>query len=901
MKKEKYVVTGMTCSACVSHVEKAVKKLDGTDKVSVNLLTNSMQVEYDETILNEEKIVQAVADAGYGAEAVKEPAQKGKAGSGSSGSVQKRQENPVVKAAREAIEEMRQRLKWSLVFLVPLLVLSMTPMFASFFGFAIPGILQNYFYGTNNAIWLAFTEFILVLPILIINKKFFTSGFKSLAKGVPNMDSLVAVGSGAALVYGIFAIYRIGWGLGHGDAALVDLYRMNLYFESAGMIVTLITFGKWLEARSKGRTSSAIEKLMDLAPKQATVIRDGVEVIIPAEELETGDEVVVRPGESIPADGIILSGNTSVDEAAITGESIPVEKQPGDKVISATINKTGFIHFKAERVGADSTISQIIRLVEEASSSKVPIARTADQIAGVFVPVVMLIALATCIFWVLWGETFEFAFSCAISVLVISCPCALGLATPVAIMVGTGKGAENGILIKSGEALETAHSLDTVVMDKTGTITEGKPVVTDVLLPYGAAEESNPGFLALLTVAAGLEHGSSHPLAGAVMEYVAEKGIKIPDMQNFTTLFGKGVKAEEKGSRFYAGNSRLMEEAGVDLGSINSELDRLADEGKTPLLFAKDKELLGLIAVADREKASSRQAIAEFKKLGISVVMLTGDNQRTAEAIRKRMDIPQVIAGVLPEGKEQVIAELQAQGHKVAMIGDGINDAPALARADVGIAIGAGTDVAIESADIVLMKSDLLDAVDAVRLSKAVIRKIKEGLFWAFFYNVVCIPVAAGALVHWGIHLNPMFGAAAMSLSSVTVVANALRLKGFKPTAAVKSGETAETGAVQLQSLGLAPKNTEVITAGNMTADRNNNKDENEITGGLTMEKVLKVEGMTCGNCQKHVSNALAKMEGVTGVEVSLEAKTATVQATRDIPVAEFEKVIADAGYELVK
>ena len=715
------------------------------------------------------------------------------------------------------------------------------------------------------------------------------------------MDSLVAVGSGAALVYGIFAIYRIGWGLGHGDAALVDLYRMNLYFESAGMIVTLITFGKWLEARSKGRTSSAIEKLMDLAPKQATVIRDGVEVIIPAEELETGDEVVVRPGESIPADGIILSGNTSVDEAAITGESIPVEKQPGDKVISATINKTGFIHFKAERVGADSTISQIIRLVEEASSSKVPIARTADQIAGVFVPVVMLIALATCIFWVLWGETFEFAFSCAISVLVISCPCALGLATPVAIMVGTGKGAENGILIKSGEALETAHSLDTVVMDKTGTITEGKPVVTDVLLPYGAAEESNPGFLALLTVAAGLEHGSSHPLAGAVMEYVAEKGIKIPDMQNFTTLFGKGVKAEEKGSRFYAGNSRLMEEAGVDLGSINSELDRLADEGKTPLLFAKDKELLGLIAVADREKASSRQAIAEFKKLGISVVMLTGDNQRTAEAIRKRMDIPQVIAGVLPEGKEQVIAELQAQGHKVAMIGDGINDAPALARADVGIAIGAGTDVAIESADIVLMKSDLLDAVDAVRLSKAVIRKIKEGLFWAFFYNVVCIPVAAGALVHWGIHLNPMFGAAAMSLSSVTVVANALRLKGFKPTAAVKSGETAETGAVQLQSLGLAPKNTEVITAGNMTADRNNNKDENEITGGLTMEKVLKVEGMTCGNCQKHVSNALAKMEGVTGVEVSLEAKTATVQATRDIPVAEFEKVIADAGYELVK
>ncbi|MBO5993513.1 MAG: heavy metal translocating P-type ATPase, partial [Acidaminococcaceae bacterium] len=758
MKKEKYVVTGMTCSACSSHVDKAVNKLDGIETVSVNLLTNSMQVVYDEAKLDPEKIVQAVVDAGYGAELAEDSVKQGKSSRQSSGGKQKRQENPAVKAAREAIEEMHSRLVWSLVFLIPVLILSMTPMFAKFFGFAVPGILQNNFYGTNNAIWLAFTEFILVLPILIINKKYFTSGFKSLARGVPNMDSLVAVGTGAALVYGIFAIYRIGWGLGHGDTALVDLYRMNLYFESAGMIITLITFGKWLEARSKGRTSSAIEKLMDLAPKQATVIREGAEVVIPVEELAESDEIVVRPGESIPADGIIISGNTSVDEAAITGESIPVEKQPGDKVISATINKTGFIHFTAERVGADSTISQIIRLVEEASSSKAPIARTADKISGVFVPVVMLIALATCIFWVLWGESFEFAFSCAISVLVISCPCALGLATPVAIMVGTGKGAENGILIKSGEALETAHSLDTVVMDKTGTITEGKPAVTDVLLPYGTPEESNPAFVHLLTAAAGLEHGSSHPLAGAVMEYVSEKGIAVPDMQNFTTLFGKGVQAEKDGVLFYAGNAKLMEEAGVDPGSVNSELDRLADEGKTPLLFAKGKELLGLIAVADREKATSRQAIAEFKKLGIDVVMLTGDNRRTAEAIRKRMDIPKVIAGVLPEGKEQVISELQAQGHKVAMIGDGINDAPALARADVGIAIGAGTDVAIESADIVLMKSDLLDAVDAVRLSKAVIKKIKEGLFWAFFYNVVCIPVAAGALVPWGIHLNPMFG-----------------------------------------------------------------------------------------------------------------------------------------------
>lgn len=893
MKKEKYIVTGMTCSACSSRVEKAVNKLEGIEKASVNLLTNSMQVEYDEGKLNEEAIIKAVVDAGYGAELMAEPGRVGNVsrGRGSGDKREKTEENPAVKAAREAIAEMHNRLIWSLVFLVPVLILSMTPMFAKFFGFGIPDVLQHYFYGTENAIWLAFTEFILVMPILIVNKKFFISGIKSLAMGGPNMDSLVAVGSGAALVYGIFAIYRISWGLTHGDTALADLYRMNLYFESSGMIVTLITFGKWLEARSKGRTSSAIEKLMDLAPKQATVIRNGAEVVILAEELAEGDEIVVRPGESIPADGVIISGNTSVDEAAITGESIPVEKQPGDKVISATINKTGFIHFTAQRVGEDSTISQIIRLVDEASSSKAPIARMADKIAGVFVPVVMLIALATCIFWLLWGESFEFAFSCAISVLVISCPCALGLATPVAIMVGTGKGAENGILIKSGEALETAHNLDTVVLDKTGTITEGKPRVTDVILPYGNEEETNPAFGALLTAAAGLEHGSSHPLAGAVMEYVSEKGIAIPEMQNFTTLFGKGVQGETGGSRYYAGNDKLMEEAGVDLSPVSGELDRLADEGKTPLLFAKNKELLGLIAVADREKATSRQAIAGFKKLGINVVMLTGDNRRTAEAIRRRMDIPDVIAGVLPEGKEKVISDLQAQGHKVAMVGDGINDAPALARADVGIAIGAGTDVAIESADIVLMKSDLLDAVDAVRLSKDVIKKIKEGLFWAFFYNVVCIPVAAGALAHWGIHLNPMFGAAAMSLSSVSVVTNALRLKGFKPTETEGPREETQTVSVRLSSLHL------VDAAENDFAGNN----KNEITGGLTMEKILKVEGMMCAHCQKHVHDALAKMDGVTAVDVNLEAKTATVQETRDIPVAEFEKVIADAGYELVK
>lgn len=897
------MITGMTCSACSSHVEKAARKLDGVDRVTVNLLTNSMQVEYDEMRVTEKDIVKAVTEAGYGAF----PAANAMAEAGIS-PARSAHENPAAKAARESIEEWKQRLAWSLVFLGPTLVLSMTPMFSGIFGFAVPEFLHNYFYGTENALWLAFTEFLLVLPILLVNKKFYVGGFRSLAAGVPNMDSLVAVGSGAALLYGVFAIYRIGWGLGHGELAAVDLYRMNLYFESAGMIVTLICFGKWLEARSKGHTSEAIEKLMDLAPRQATILRDGEETMIPVEELSPGDEVVVRPGESIPADGIITLGTTSVDESAITGESIPVEKRPGDKVISATLNKTGFIRFTAQRVGADSTISQIIRLVEEASSSKAPIARVADKIAGVFVPVVMLIALATAIFWLLWGESFEFAFSCAISVLVISCPCALGLATPVAIMVGTGRGAENGILIKSGESLEIAHELNTVVLDKTGTITEGKPRVTDVILPQGPAEESSPVYRELLTAAASLEHGSSHPLASAVMEYAAGKGIVPESMENFTTIFGKGVRAEQNGSVYFAGNSLLMEEAGVDTAPLREWLYELADAGKTPLLFARDKQFLGILAAADVEKKTSRQAIDEFKKLGIRVVMLTGDNRRTAEAIRKRMDIPEVIAEVLPEGKEEAIARLQAQGNIVAMIGDGINDAPALARADAGIAIGAGTDIAIESADIVLMKSDLLDAVDAIRLSKDVIRKIKEGLFWAFFYNVICIPVAAGALSHWGIHLNPMFGAAAMSLSSVTVVMNALRLRRFQPTAAEKMiAETAEGRDIRIRSLSGITREIIDRRAGDGPAEKINgavaveNATAKVKTGGIEMEKVLHVEGMMCANCQKHVHNALAGLEGVTAVAVSLEAKTATVRASREISLEEFDKVITEAGYELIK
>lgn len=780
------------------------------------------------------------------------------------------------------------------------------------------------------------------------------------------MDTLVGMGSMAAAVYGVFAIFRMSWGMGHGDWALVSQYSTNLYFESAGMIVTLIDIGKYLEARAKGKTSTAIEKLMDLAPKQATVLRDGKETVIPVEELAVGDEMVIRPGESIPADGIISEGSTSIDEAAITGESIPVEKQQGDSVTSATINKTGFIHVRASRVGADTTISQIIKLVDEASASKAPIAKMADKISGIFVPVVMTIAVITGLVWYfLLGADAEFAFSTAISVLVISCPCALGLATPVAIMVGTGKGAENGILIKSGEALETAHAIDTVVMDKTGTITEGRPRVTDIWVRKGTEDQ-------LLTLAASMEQGSEHPLAEAIMNYARDHHMIPHAVTNFKAIFGRGIEAVYNGQTYYAGNTRLMEEKGISSDAIQQRLNELADAGKTPLIFADAKEIIGIIAAADMEKASSAEAISLFGKMGIDVVMLTGDNQRTAEAIRKRLHIPQVIAGVLPQDKERHIAALQAQGHKVAMIGDGINDAPALAKADLGIAIGAGTDVAIESADAVLMRNDLLDAVSAVRLSKAVIRNIKENLFWAFFYNAICIPLAAGVLYPaFGIRLNPMIGAAAMSLSSFSVCMNALRLRFFKPdhqshhvsretlqsetthtvSAATTDAVTAQPAApaeiteasdqtapvaahqyqltidgmmcphcvrtvtkaleslsgvtavhVDLDSKSATVASSSVIPADDLkkvitTAGYTLLSEKEEES---TMKTTLKIEGMMCQHCQKHVQEALSAMNGVTAVSVDLDGGKADVEASRDIPTEEFAKVIADAGYKLV-
>jgi len=864
MKKEKFDITGMSCAACSARVTKAVEKVAGTQDVNVNLLTNSMQLSYDESATSAAAIIAAVEDAGYGA-----AVHGGGAAAPAGGAA-------IADPVKKGIAEMKHRLIWSIVFLIPTMYVAMHGMFERLFGLPVPDGIRALFDGPENAIVFAFSQLLLVLPIMYLNRKYYISGFKSLIHGAPNMDSLVGMGSMAAALFGAFAIFRMGYGMGHGDWALVTEYSTNLYFESAGMIVTLITVGKYLEVRAKGETSRALERLMDLAPKEAAVVRGGIETVISVEQLRAGDEVVVRPGERIPADGTVLSGTTSIDESAITGEPMPVLKQAGDTVTSATINQQGAIHFRADRVGEDATIQQIIRLVDEASASKAPIARLADKIAGVFVPAVIAIALVAGGAWLAMGASVEFAFSIAICILVISCPCALGLATPVAIMVGTGKGAENGILIKSGEALETAQAVDTVVMDKTGTITEGRPRITSVT-PVGVDEKR------LLAIAAGLEQQSEHPLAAAVVQKAKEQGVPPLAMTSFAATFGKGVTAQADGHAYAAGNVAFLEELGADVAGIKGHLDALADDGATPLIFAEDGHIIGILGAADEPKATSRAAIEKFQQLGIDVVMLTGDNARTAEAMRQRMGIDRVIAGVLPGGKADEIKKLQAEGHRVAMIGDGINDAPALAQTDLGIAIGAGTDVAIESADAVLMKSDLLDAVSAIRLSKAVLRNIKENLFWALIYNVICIPVAAGVLYPaFGIKLSPMVGAAAMSLSSVCVVLNALRLNFFQTdhAAAAAVSDTAETA--------IAAPAAEI------------SNDEPQTKEADTMEKTLKIEGMMCAHCQKHVHDALAKMDGVTDVTVDLEGGSADVKATRDIPQDEFQKVIADAGYELV-
>ena len=699
------------------------------------------------------------------------------------------------------------------------------------------------------------------------------------------MDSLIAIGAGAAILYGIFAIYRIGYAMGHGDMMVVHQYAHDLYFESAGTILTLITIGKYLETKSKGKTSEAITKLLNLAPKTVTAVRDGVEQVVDAADVEKGEIFLVKPGESVAVDGIVLEGKSSFDESAITGESIPVPKQEGDTIVSASINKSGLIRAKATKVGEDTTIAQIIRLVEEASSSKAPIAKMADKIAGVFVPAVITIALITGVIWLISGATFEFAMSTAIAVLVISCPCALGLATPVAIMVGTGKGAENGILIKSGDALETAHQIDTVVLDKTGTITQGKPVVTDIICAAG----KNADKTQLLQIAGSLEKGSEHPLAEAIVNYCLTNNISLEKVTDFNALFGKGIEGTMSGTHYYAGNEKMMEEKGISLSTEQkNQIQALAKQGRTPLLFADEKQFLGIVAVADVVKPTSKEAVQKFRDYGIHVIMLTGDNEVTAQAIKEQVGIDEVVAGVLPTQKEEKISALKQAGHKVAMIGDGVNDAPALASADVGIAIGAGTDVAIESADIVLMKNDLLDAVGAVKLSKAVIRNIKENLFWAFFYNSIGIPLAAGVLYPlFQIKLNPMFGAAAMSLSSVCVVSNALRLRW------VKLHDAKKTQSEPYQDVAAST----IADINQHNALDNNIKSTNNDKGESTMTTTISIEGMMCAHCQAHVEKALKEVAGVTEVTVSLENKNAVV--TGDASVETLKQAVVDAGYEV--
>ena len=840
--KQKFDVTGMTCSACSAHVEKSVSKLEGVQCVNVNLLQNSMVVEYDDNALGTTDIIHAVESGGYGASVQGET---------------KMQEAPKNVAAEE-MHHMKRRLIASFCFLIPLFYISMGHMM----GAPLPAILL----GDENVMIFALTQLFLTIPVLIINKKYYVVGFKALWNKAPNMDSLIALGSAASVVYSVFAIYSMAYAMGHGDLMTAHHYGMELYFESAAMILTLITVGKYMETRSKGKTSEAISKLMDLAPKTATVLRGGVEQEIPVEEVVTGDTIIVKPGQRIPVDGKIIEGFSAVDESAITGESIPVEKQVGDTVIGATVNKSGYFRMTATRVGKDTTLSQIIALVEEAGASKAPIAKLADKVSGVFVPVVITIAVLAAVIWFVAGnQPFSFALSIGIAVLVISCPCALGLATPTAIMVGTGKGAEYGILVKSAESLEIAHQVQTVVLDKTGTLTEGKPVVTDVVLAKGILRNR------LLKQAAAVEALSEHPLAEAIVAYAKEKEVAFEKAENLTATAGQGVEADVAGKHILAGNLKMMQERGIQLGEWEAKAVELAEAGKTPLFFAENETFLGIVALADTLKPTSKAAVDAFHQMGIEVVMLTGDNKRTAEAIAKELDI-QVIAEVLPQDKEREVRRLQEQGKKVAMIGDGINDAPALMRADVGVAIGAGTDVAMESADIILMKSDLMDAVTAIELSHATIRNIKENLFWAFFYNACGIPLAAGVfypLLEW--KLNPMFAAAAMSFSSAFVVGNALRLRLFRP----KYAKT--TTALPKEDIQKEPTHKEEIG----------------------MKKVLKIEGMMCNHCTGRVEKALNDLDGVTA-EVSLEGKSATVTLSKEVSDETLMQTVTDAGYEVV-
>lgn len=821
--KDKFDITGMTCSACSAHVYKAVSKLDGVKDVNVNLLSNNMVVEYDDNIKPSD-IITAVVDAGYGAQVAS----------------QNKSDNK--KVNKEQINEsdlMYERLKYSFIFFIPVLYLSMGPMMH------LPNIpiLQGY----ENSLNYAFTLFLLTIPIVFINRAFFIKGYKALIHKAPNMDTLVALGAFSAMIYGIFAIYRIGYGLAVSNHELVMKYSHSLYFESAATILTLITLGKYLEAKSKKKTSKALEKLMDLTPKTAIIEREGKEYTVLVDEVKAGDIVIVKPGGSIAVDGEIIEGNTTIDQSSITGESMPVEKSVGDKVISATINKTGYIKYRALKVGKDTTISQIIALVEEAANSKAPISKLADKISGIFVPIVITIAIISAVFWLYMGMSFEFALSIAISVLVISCPCALGLATPVAIMVGTGRGAENGILIKSAESLEAAHSINAIAIDKTGTITEGKMTVKSVEV-YKYDENT------ILQTAYTLEKSSAHPIAKAIVNKCEKLGFDVFSATDFNFYNGLGISCIINGKKYSCGSAKFMTSLAIEYKNKQKNIDNTS----APIYLAEENELIGIINVSDKIKETSIEAVKKFKESNIEVYMLTGDNKQSAEYTAFQAGIENVYAELMPQDKEEIIRQLQEKGKKVAMVGDGINDAPALMRSDLGIAIGAGTDVAIQSADIVLINNNLLDAVTSVKLSKAVLKNIKMNLFWAFFYNIIGIPVAAGVFyLSYGLTLNPMIAAAAMSFSSVFVVTNALRLRNFK-------------------------------------AEKYINKGEKE------MNVIVNVNGMNCNHCKMAVEKALNSVDGVVSAEVSLEAKNAKVVLSKDVDDNALLNVVNEAGFEAV-
>ena len=864
MKKNKFNIQGMTCSSCQAHVQKAVENLNGIKNVNVNLLSNSMIVEYDEKTLNDKKIIEAVKNEGYGA-TLAINSQKDK--------IQNDNEN--------TLNSMKKRLIISICFWIPLMYVAMYHMFYDLFGIPVPKLINDLFHGPENAITFGFTQILLLIPIIYVNRNYFIIGFKRLFKLSPNMDSLIAIGSFSAIIYGIYAIYMIGFGLGHNNLELVSRFSNDLYFESAGTILTLITVGKYLETKSKGKTSEAINKLINLAPKTAIVLKNEKEIEVEVKDIKKEDIIIIKPGYSIPVDGIIIEGESSIDESTITGESIPTQKSINDKVISGTINKNGYFKMKATEVGDDTTLAQIIKLVEEAANSKAPISRLADKVSGVFVPIVITIAILATIFWLINGQSFEFALSIGIAVLVISCPCALGLATPVAIMVGTGKGAELGILIKSAESLELLHKVDTVVLDKTGTITQGKPKVIDIITNQDLINEvmsqknkvkvvlnKNNDLTSknnLLKIAGSLEKNSEHPLAEAIIEKTRENNLNLYEVKDFEAISGRGVRGKIDNIEYFGGNLAFMQENNVKLEDVLLKAEELSKQGKTLLYFAKENRLLGIIAVADTIKPTSKIAISELKKKNLEVIMITGDNKNVAESIGKNLEIDKVISEVMPQDKEREVTKLQASGKRVAFVGDGINDSPALVRSDVGIAISSGTDIAVESADIVLINDDLLSVVSAISLSKKVINNIKMSLFWAFFYNIIGIPVAAGLFyLSFNLKLNPMIGAAAMSLSSVCVVLNALRLKKFKPEFKKCDSENLD------------------------------NKERK------IMKKLI-VNGMSCNHCKMSVEKALKKIDSVEDVEVNLETKEVIISSNKEIDNKVIEETIKEAGFEVSK